>query len=265
VKRDELDQLMLLYAAGAADDAEAAQAEQILARGDPAGQAAHTEAQAILASMALGLDRVESPVSVRERLFARVSADVENDRATAPIPISRGAAISGDPHASWRTWLPSSVAAALLIGLIVSLFTLQKVKGEKDRLASNWGALQQQVQDMQDVMSSPHVTLAKFGDEHASYGRVLYCPVMNEYHVSVFQLAPPKPGRVYELWLITPDKGPVPSGLLELDEHGNAQLTKKMPRGTPVAVAALTEEPAGGSDHPTTQPFLASEPLSPKK
>ncbi|MFB7380438.1 anti-sigma factor domain-containing protein, partial [Kitasatospora purpeofusca] len=62
----------------------------------------------------------------------------------------------------------------------------------------------------------------------------------------------PAPGRVYDLWR---DRGGAlaPAGLLP---EGDGALLLTTPLDGAHAVG-VTEEPAGGSDRPTTQPVLA--------
>jgi anti-sigma-K factor RskA len=61
----------------------------------------------------------------------------------------------------------------------------------------------------------------------------------------------------YQLWTIPPDGVPVSAGLLERESDGSASTTLigSFDDGT---TFAITVEPAGGSDQPTTEPLVAT-------
>ncbi|MFB4263917.1 anti-sigma factor domain-containing protein [Nonomuraea sp. GTA35] len=61
----------------------------------------------------------------------------------------------------------------------------------------------------------------------------------------------------YELWLMGPD-GPRPAGLLDRRQDGVSHLMMLTPLDRDGRVA-LTVEPAGGSERPTTQPIMLAE------
>ena len=66
--------------------------------------------------------------------------------------------------------------------------------------------------------------------------------------------APPS-GKTYEAWVISGDK-PLAAGTF--DGGGDTsihRLTRRIPKG---AIVAVTVEPAGGVDAPTTEPFAKS-------
>jgi anti-sigma-K factor RskA len=62
---------------------------------------------------------------------------------------------------------------------------------------------------------------------------------------------------VYQVWLMGPD-GPRPAGLLDRRADGLSTPVLARPL-TDDAHVALTIEPAGGSDRPTTRPLLLAE------
>jgi hypothetical protein len=77
-------------------------------------------------------------------------------------------------------------------------------------------------------------------------------------------LRPPPPGRTYQLWWIRDGK-PVPSVTFDV-EPGGTGLVKgvSVPTDGELSAAAVTEEPAGGSQQPTT-PILLAGALPPGK
>jgi anti-sigma-K factor RskA len=64
-------------------------------------------------------------------------------------------------------------------------------------------------------------------------------------------------GRVYQAWVIQPGGKPVPEPTFAPDAHGRATISvpSGQPKGT---LIAFTVEPTGGSQAPTTKPFVAA-------
>ena len=74
--------------------------------------------------------------------------------------------------------------------------------------------------------------------------------------VHAFRLPPAPEGRIYQLWFIR-EGTPVPSVTFNSEADGHALVQRiAVPDGA-LSAAAITEEPAGGSQQPTTTPFLA--------
>lgn len=69
---------------------------------------------------------------------------------------------------------------------------------------------------------------------------------------------PPAPaGKTYEAWVIQAEK-PLPAGTFSGGDRVAFVLTRKVPDG---AIVAVTLEPAGGVEQPTTDPLFSSEPV----
>jgi hypothetical protein len=116
VTRDDLDELMLIYAAGVAEDEERDAAESILCGGDLAAQASYAEAQAVLASMPLALNRVEAPRQVRDQLLYRVAADQQKSAMSIA-----GRQSGSDRRSAWPMYISTGIAAALAIALTLAM------------------------------------------------------------------------------------------------------------------------------------------------
>lgn len=239
--RDDLDELMLIYAAGVAEDEERDAAESILCGGDLAAQVSYAEAQAVLASMPLALQRVEAPREIRDALLYRVAADQQKSATSIA-----GRQPGSDRRSAWPMYLSTGIAAALAIALTLAML-------DRRDIAKNWEQSELAMKTTRQVMGSPNVSLAKLDTEtkRDSYGQVLYCPVSRQYQVAVYRMQPPLAGRQYELWFITPDEKKIPAGTFDLDQFGNGMITATAPRGVEVAVTAITDEPVGGSAQPT--------------
>lgn len=66
--------------------------------------------------------------------------------------------------------------------------------------------------------------------------------------------------RVYQVWLTTGDGREVGGGVLKVDAEGNGLVLLRAPQRLDAYVrVAVTDEPAGGSNAPTTEPVLLAE------
>lgn len=244
---------MLLYAAGAADERERADAEARLASGDPASQASYAEAIACVSAMPLALPRVEPPTRVRDRVLLNILASTQQ---SSPAPRTTWSA------RPWALYGATAVAAALAVALTLSL-------ARSTRMSEELAQQRAHADETRNVFASPYVRLAKFGDETASpsprpSARLAYCPVSNQYQLMVFHLAPPSEGKVYELWLVTPDEQTkVPAGTFTVDAEGSATHYVKIPRDMDFALAQITDEPVGGSKAPTGKVHLSGRLRTP--
>jgi anti-sigma-K factor RskA len=78
--------------------------------------------------------------------------------------------------------------------------------------------------------------------------------------LAAFSLPPAPSGRTYQLWGIAgAGSTPVSLGTFNTSPAGEGRHTASVPAGLEIALGAVTEEPAGGSPQPTTQPFLVGE------
>ena len=223
---DDRRDLLLLYAADpdslGADEREAVRAH--LAGGCPQCAASLAEAQATLAHLPLALDvGPPLPAGVKGRLMERIA--------------------SGPPVTGWRAFIgPARVAAAVLVAVGLTYWVMR----------AQVRALRQEVA----TLRSPDLQMVSLAGqptqpEHAR-GRVLWDRSRNLWHVSVFDLKPLPVGKTYELWFITPDQRKVPAGTFDVNRDGHATLVVSVPANLGgVALAAVTDEPAGGVDQPT--------------
>jgi hypothetical protein len=77
-------------------------------------------------------------------------------------------------------------------------------------------------------------------------------------------LEAPPPGKVYQVWLISPGRA-TSAGVLQVDSTGRASAVFDSPAGLPrpVGRATITLEPAGGSPAPTGPAVLAPPVVAP--
>jgi len=89
-----------------------------------------------------------------------------------------------------------------------------------------------------------------------SSGFAAVTPSGTAYLVMV-NMAPVPADQAYQAWYIVGEQ-PISAGLLTVDESGLAVFVDQNPEPG-AQVIALTREPKGGSDQPTTAPFVSGE------
>jgi len=87
----------------------------------------------------------------------------------------------------------------------------------------------------------------------ARMGRMFWNRASNDWTMVVYTMPPPKPGKTYQVWLVTKDKK-ISAGTFQPDASGHAFMQAKyaLDRNALMAVA-ITEEPMGGMPAPTGQ------------
>jgi hypothetical protein len=91
-------------------------------------------------------------------------------------------------------------------------------------------------------------------------GRILWDQERRAWLFFAFHLPPPPPDKDYQLWFLVKGDGapqPVSAGLATPLPTGDLEAQVSLPQGLPeVAGAAVTLEPKGGVEKPTSQPVL---------
>jgi anti-sigma-K factor RskA len=89
------------------------------------------------------------------------------------------------------------------------------------------------------------------------YARMFWNQPANQWTFVAYNLPATKPGRTYQLWLVTKDNKKVSAGTFAAQPNGNAVVLASyaLDPGN-LAAIAVTDEPSGGSAQPTTTPFL---------
>ncbi|HEV2878704.1 MAG TPA: anti-sigma factor [Candidatus Eremiobacteraceae bacterium] len=82
--------------------------------------------------------------------------------------------------------------------------------------------------------------------------------VADHLHMQLSGLAPLPAGKQYQAWVIPPGSAPKPEPVFAPDEGGAGSIDIPEP---PIkgALVAVTVEPAGGSQQPTSKPFLVAK------
>ncbi len=91
--------------------------------------------------------------------------------------------------------------------------------------------------------------------------RMFWDRLTNRWTLITHDLTPVKAGRTYQLWLVTAKSEKISAGTFNTDAKGRAvvQATYALAEAD-LAAIAITEEPVGGSPHPTGTILVAGAP-----
>lgn len=222
---EDRNDLWMLYAAGQLDPAEQETLRHHLLTGCPRCAGAFAEAEATVAQLALAFVPVPPPLGG----FDRVLDVIHNRRPVHKI------------RRQWTRFAAPACAAALIVVLTSAVWLYFTQDARRFWKSSNLVTV---------VLTSKTQPAAK--------GQVWWDHDSRQWRISVSNLAPPASGREYELWLIPVDGKPIRSRTFNVKAGGRSTIVVPVPPevGT-AAVAAITDEPSGGSDQPTGNIHLA--------
>ena len=240
--RGRFEDLIDAYALDALSEGERAEVEAYLAA-NPEAQAEVDELQSVASLLALAPEERQPPPELRDRLMRAVEAEAGPVQATLRGGRSQASGdgvlgrIGGLFSARNVSW---GLAAALLVGLL------------------SWNTLlRSELQDVQDVGARGVQTTQLSGSEmpEGSSAEVVAFP--DREAVLVAEGMPElEAGQTLQIWVIDED-GPKPAGLFQ---PGDDMVTVPVTRSLEGAeVIAITVEPAGGSEQPTSDPLMTAE------
>ncbi|HET9803625.1 MAG TPA: anti-sigma factor [Candidatus Acidoferrum sp.] len=253
---DQFRELIEAYALGALDPQERASLEAHLASGCADCAKALGEARWLVSQLAYLAPEAQPSDMLRGRLLQTVRAEV---RAAKPSKSS----------SAIRFWMWGAVAALLLFTLYTAWDTIQLNKqiaetnaqaqaeiAKRHELEEQFAIAQREA----IILTDPRSVKIPLGTEnkempkleavwHAKLGIV----------VSGLNVPAPSGTRTLQLWLIPKATGgkPIPSLTLRPDAEGKFVLLVANPPDAmdTTKALAITEEPAGGSQAPTTKPI----------
>jgi len=292
---EERAEQILEYAADGLEVPEREAVARHLATGCPRCAGALAEAEAALAQLALSLAPVAPAPEVRVRLLARVEAALYSAaRARSRAVAAPAAKVPDPPPRSIQSW-PPGLSTALAAGLAAALIyfgvaqprarQLETARAEHQALATRESALEQGIATRDQriakleseaarstetvrMMRSPEVEVVPLRGSAAqpgASGRIFFDRSRGQWYFHASQLRPAGSGKTYELWFINRAQQKLPAGTFDVDENGEGTLLVDVPEGAgTLALAAVTDEPAGGAKEPTGQIQLAGELATPQ-
>ena len=251
----ERKDLILLYVFDQLEPAEEAQLTAHLRAGCPRCVGELAAARTVAGHVALTVPPVAPSTVVKKRLLKQI-AD------SNVVPFRGGQATT--PQQGARRW-PAVAVAALLAASVTAIVILIPARREIDALRGNLAAARDAMQELEARAIHAEATLRSMGSPATrmtaleaagphpdATGRLFWDESKGTWHAFFSQMKPTRPGRTYELWLITADQRKVPAGTFDVGADGEASLVVTPPKDLGVlTLAAVTEEPAGGVPQPT--------------
>lgn len=229
------------YALGALDPAERAAFEAHLA-GCARCQAEVRTLREVASRLAESVTPLDPPARLRDRVLAEA-------RRVRPIATARGR--------SRAAWLTAAAALLVALGAAFGWWTERRAHLAALEAARAARALVAQRDSVLQAVLAPDVAttaLAATGQPPAA--RLFYDKSRHRLVMTVFNLPAAPAGRTYQLWGIPDGSRPVSLGTFNTGADGRLTATMNVADDLAFTTAAVTEEPAGGSDQPTQTPFL---------
>lgn len=240
-----------LYVLDALDPAERAQVDAHLAS-CPEAHDEFTDVGAVAPALATLADPVGAPAALKNKVLADYRAGAGAGTSTgveAWEPASAAPARAARP--SWLGWA-AAAAAVLVIAVTAGWAYVAQSNADLDAQRT------QMIARAIDVMAAPGSAVAVMEGSATAAGASGFAAVGADgagYIVLVDMPVAPA-GSTYQAWYIA-DGVPASAGLISVDRDGYAVMTLAGRPGT--QVIALTVEPTGGSEQPTSDPIAVGE------
>ncbi len=254
-----LRDLAAAYALGALSPEETRAFEAYLAT-SPEARREVAELREAAALLAVAGPQVEPGPELRRRVLDAVAAS-----KAADLPPRLAASARAGSRGSLLAWLALAAAILVAVGLGLRVRALTSALAARDStiadqrraLAEQGGQLAAREKIVAALLDPgvQLVQLTKQGDPDPRI-QLYWNRARNTAVVSASKLKPAPAGRTYQLWFIRDGK-PVPSVTFNVAPAGDALVSDvTVPTGGEISAAAITEEPAGGSQQPTTPILL---------
>ena len=241
---EERADLLLLLAFGELDADEAGPLRAHLADGCPRCLGAFAEAQAVVARLALAVEPVDAPETVRRALAARIALETRMSDLPAASP-RRSLA---------RTALAASLAAVAAAGVTAFATRNRVVRAEREASVRH-AAL--------DVIGSPYMRAIRLSGPALGFqgnGHLYWDYHSGGCYLRATEVQRPGPGQVYVLWFTDSDGAPIRAGVIQVSADGEATLLTEMPRQIDTTgPVSVTVEANPTTERPSTSSVLHGE------
>ncbi|WP_084100093.1 anti-sigma factor [Demequina sp. NBRC 110051] len=196
------------------------------------------------------------PPSLRARVMDEVSRTAQLPPLLDEAPRAGTKPASGDADVlsfspatrRRRWWIAAPVAAAVVAVLAVGGVMVADARAERTaQLAME--------KDVMTVASSEDMEAISLG---LGSGKVMVSHEMNSVALMGTDAGLPEDGKEYQLWLVM-DDGTIDAGPTFTPREDGVYMSVSEVDVAHMAAVALTEEPAGGSEAPTMEPFAVTE------
>ena len=263
-----------LYALGALSQFEARAFELHLSEGCPACDIELSQFNEVVGVLAASVEPVAPPAYVRDLLALRIQRETpeapESEVSVNRFPAQLVGNVTTTKTSSSGVsqWLPWAVAAAFLLAFVFSFIawrtesttlhdraeqSMASALMENAELKQQLTATSTELAQINSVLSQPswQVIALRGQDPTPSSTATVYWDVQGNRWVVSAELPPAPEGKVYQLWFVTP-QAKISAGLIRPDRNGHGFAVLPFPTDIgPLAAAAITLEPEGGSEQPT--------------
>lgn len=236
--RPDVRDLLPAYALDAVDDVERRAVERLLAA-DPDARRELDEYRDVVAAFAVESD---PPPALRDAVLARVAAATvpPAGESTGGVVVDLAAA----RRARRRRWTGLAAAVAAVVAVAVPTTVAVRATQEQSRLEARADAIER-------MLADPDATILH-GDVTGG-GQASVLAAGDDMYFRASDLPDAGDDRDYQLWVVEPDGAVVSAGVLDVQDGSTSRLVQ----GEPGVGMAVTVEPAGGSEQPTTDPVVA--------
>jgi anti-sigma-K factor RskA len=251
MNNERFEDLKDAYVLDALPEEERRSFEEFLAA-HPERQAEIDELGAVAGLLAFSPEELESPPELRERLMDVVEAEA------APRRERRGSGLAGLAGFIGARGLALGAAALVLVGLLSWNLLLQnEVEDLQGQVQNSQGQVEDLQAQVRDAQAQQTRTVQLSGTWANQGADAEVASINGNRIVLVADDLPSIPeGQTCQIWVIKGDV-PEPSGLFQPGSTETAaSITTPIKKGDTVAI---TVEPAGGSEQPTTDPVLSAE------
>ena len=268
---DQFRELYEAYALGALDAPEREAFEAHLATGCLTCANGVAEARWVVSQLAYAAGDASPSELLKARLMQTVRGDAKSTVASPSRSSDAGDSSSKASRSESRIpyWFTAGIAALVLIAFYYAWSaqrTTEQLRAENERLQTEQAAAKKQVDDMQSqlaslrretaILSDPAMVKVRLMPQKIEAPELMAMCGKNGIILSGQKVPMPTGNRVLQLWLIpkTPGAKPMPSGTLRPDDQGWVRMVAAHPGDVvpDIKALAITEEPAGGSEQPTS-------------
>lgn len=280
---------LVAHALDSLDENERRELDALLAD-DALLRAEFDELRETAAALSFAAEPLEPSANVRSRIFEKIrqTPQIEKPKFTV-IEGGKNKSAAKEPvtftiaeargRGFWNTF-SKVVAVAASIAVIILAYSLINATRQNARAQAEIAGLNQritqteqnlnktsgelaQIRAEREMLASPQTIVASLGGTENSpqaRARLVFDKQTGKAFLYVEGLPDAPAGKAYQIWWISDPTKPAPGGTFKTHDNGKGELRDQIPsKDLNAGVFAVTLEPEGGSDAPTSKPYLVSK------